>query len=263
MASETGRLQGRRTIITGGGRGIGRAYAERFLREGASVAILDIDIETAEQTAAELSSLGSVFALRTDVSDEESVSQSVDTAAERLGGIDILLNNAALFGDWAPKDDSFEYLHRVMDVNLLSLWLMTRAAAPHLVKSDHGRVINQSSTNAYNYGYRGPVDEFPGLRSFSYAWTKHGVNGLTKYSAGQLGNWGVTVNAIAPGPTHTEALTKAITPEYAKTLTQQQPIKGEIQPADMAGAAVFFASDDARFITGQILVIDGGRFMPA
>lgn len=263
MTSQHGRLSGRRAIITGGGRGIGRAYVERFLDEGASVAILDIDIDTAQKTADELSERGTVFALRTDVADEQSVQESVDAVAERLGGIDILVNNAALFGDWAAKDDSFDYLKRVMDVNLLSLWLVTRAAAPYLVKSDHGRVINQSSTNAYSYQYRGPSDEFPGLRSFSYAWTKYGVNGLTKYSAGQLGNWGVTVNAIAPGPTHTEALTKAVTPELAKSLTQQQPIKGEIQPEDMAGAAVFFASDDARFISGQVLVIDGGRFMPA
>lgn len=263
MTPNTGKLEGRTAIITGGGRGIGRAYVERFLDEGASVAILDIDIDTATATAAELQSRGTVVAIRADVSDEKSVQEAVDEAAKALGGIDILVNNAALFGDWAAKDDSFDYLKRVMDVNMLSLWLMTRAAAPYLVKSEHGRIINQSSTNAFNYAYRGPTDEFPGLRSFSYAWTKYGVNGLTKYSASQLGNWNVTVNAIAPGPTHTDALSNAIDPAYAATLVAQQPIKQAIQPSDMTGAAVFFASDDARFVTGQILVIDGGRFMPA
>lgn len=257
------RLRGRRTIVTGGGRGIGRAYVERFLDEGAQVAILDLDTDNAEKTAEDLADRGSVFAIRADVSDPDSVASAVAGAADRLGGIDVLINNAALFGDWSPKDDTFEYLKRVFDVNLYSLWLMTRAAAPYLVRSEHGRVINQSSTNAYSYAYTGPTDEFPGLRSFSYAWTKYGVNGLTKYAAAQLGNWGVTVNAIAPGPTHTAALAGAASEERLRQLVNAQPIKGAIQPEDMAGAAVFFASDDARFISGQILVIDGGRFMPA
>lgn len=256
------RLKGRRAIVTGGGRGIGRAYAERFLDEGARVAILDLDTENAEKTVAALAGRGTVFSIRADVSDPDSVRSAVDEAAARLGGVDILINNAALFGDWSPKDDTFEYLKHVYDVNLLSVWLVTRAAAPYLVRSEHGRVINQSSTNAYSHVYTGPTEEFPGLRSFSYAWTKHGVNGLTKYAAAQLGNWGVTVNAIAPGPTHTEALTRAASEERLRQLVSAQPIKGQIQAEDLAGAAVFFASDDARFVTGQILVVDGGRFMP-
>ncbi|MET7337824.1 SDR family oxidoreductase [Nonomuraea sp. NPDC005650] len=256
------RLKGRRTIVTGGGRGIGRAYVERFLQEGAHVAILDLDTEAAEKTVADLAERGTVFSIRADVSDPDSVQSAVDEAAARLGGVDVLINNAALFGDWSPKDDTFEYLKRVHEVNLLSVWLVTRAAAPYLVRSGHGRVINQSSTNAYSYTYTGPADEFPGLGSFSYAWTKYGVNGLTKYTAAQLGNWDVTVNAIAPGPTHTQALAKAASEERLRQLVSAQPIKGAIQAEDLTGAAVFFASDDARFVTGQILVIDGGRFMP-
>lgn len=259
----TKKLPGRRAIVTGGGRGIGRAYVERFLAEGAAVGILDLDTENAEKTAADLADRGTVFSIRTDVSDPGSVQAAVEAAASQLGGIDVLVNNAAIFGDWSPTDDSYEYLKRIYDVNLHSAWLVTRAAAPYLVKSEYGRVINKSSTNAYSYGYTGPTDEFPGLRSFSYAWTKWGMNGLTKYTAGQLGHWGVTVNAIAPGPTHTDALTKAAGEERVQQLVSAQPIKGAIQPEDLAGAAVFFASDDARFITGQVLVIDGGRFMPA
>lgn len=257
------RLKDRRVVVTGGGRGIGRAYVERFLDEGASVAILEINTEVAEKTANELAERGPVFALHTDVSDPDSVQASIDEAATRLGGIDVLINNAALFGDWSPKDDTYDYLKQVTEVNLLSLWLVTRAAAPYLVSSGHGRVINQSSSNAYKYAFGGDTDEFTGLRSFSYAWTKWGVNGLTKYAAGQLGHWGVTVNAIAPGPTHTDAFRKTVDPALAEKLAQAQPIKGAIQAEDIAGAAVYFASDDARYVTGQILVIDGGRFMPA
>jgi 3-oxoacyl-[acyl-carrier protein] reductase len=256
------KLQGRRTIVTGGGRGIGRAYVERFLDEGAEVAILDLALERAEKTAAELQDRGPVFALPVDIADKESVDTAVEQAAERMGGIDVLINNAAIFGDWKPKDDTFEYLQKITDANLLGQWLTMRAAAPYLVRSGHGRVINQSSTNAYSYTYTGPTDDFPGLRSFSYAWTKHGVNGLTKYSAAQLGNWGVTVNAIAPGIVFTEALANAATEERLAQLIATQPVKGKIQPADIASAAAFLASDDAKFISGQILIVDGGRFMP-
>ncbi|MBP2366895.1 SDR family NAD(P)-dependent oxidoreductase [Pseudonocardia parietis] len=256
------KLQDRRAIVTGGGRGIGRAYVERFLDEGAQVAILDLDIERAEKTAAELADRGTVFALQTDIGDEESVDAGVAAVAERFGGLDIVVNNAAIFGDWKPRDDTFEYLKKITDVNLLGAWLVTRAAAPHLVKSPHGRVINQSSTNAYSYNYSGPTDEFPGLRSYSYAWTKYGTNGLTKYTAAQLGNWGVTVNAIAPGVIFTEALLNAVDEERANQLVASQPIKGKIQASDIAGAAAFLASDDAKFISGQVLLVDGGRFMP-
>ncbi|MBB3665563.1 3-oxoacyl-[acyl-carrier protein] reductase [Prauserella sediminis] len=256
------KLEGRRTIVTGGGRGIGRAYVERFLDEGAQVAILDLNIELAEQTAAELAERGKVFAMSVDVGDKDSVDTAVDAAAERLGGLDVLINNAAIFGDWKPKDDSFEYLEKITDVNLLGQWAVMRAAAPYLVKSPHGRVINQSSTNAYSYTYTGPTDEFPGLRSYSYAWTKYGINGLTKYTAAQLGNWGVTVNAIAPGVIATEALTGTVDESRIEQLVAQQPIKGRIQPKDVASTAAFLASDDAKFISGQILIVDGGRFMP-
>ncbi|GLY38878.1 short-chain dehydrogenase [Amycolatopsis sp. NBRC 101858] len=256
------KLKDRRAIITGGGRGIGRAYVERFLDEGAHVAILDLDIERAEKTAAELADRGEVFAVRADVGDEDSVNTVVADVAARLGGIDIVVNNAAIFGDWKPRDDTFDYLKKITDVNLLGAWLVTRAAAPHLVKSPYGRVINQSSTNAYSYTYTGPTDEFPGLRSYSYAWTKYGTNGLTKYTAAQLGNWGVTVNAVAPGVIFTEALLNAVDENRANQLADQQPIKGRIQPSDVAGAVAFLASDDAKFISGQILLVDGGRFMP-
>jgi 3-oxoacyl-[acyl-carrier protein] reductase len=256
------RLKDRRTIVTGGARGIGRAYVERFLDEGAQVAILDLDVELAEKTAGELADRGAVFALPADVGDEASVDDAVAQVAERLGGIDVLINNAAVFGDWKPRDDSFEYLKKITDVNLLGAWLVTRAAAPHLVQSQHGRVINQSSTNAYSYNYTGPTDEFPGLRSYSYAWTKFGINGLTKYAAAQLGNWGVTVNAVAPGLVFTEALANAVDEQRVAQLVAQQPIKGRIQPEDVAGAVAFLASDDAKFISGQILLVDGGRFMP-
>jgi 3-oxoacyl-[acyl-carrier protein] reductase len=255
------RLEGRRAVVTGGGRGIGRAFVERFLDEGARVAILDVDTDSAERTSRELADRGTVPVTRTDVSDPESVQAGLDAAAAALGGIDILVNNAALFGDWRQHDHTFENLKRMFDVNLLSLWLVTAAAAPYLVKSEAGRVINLSSTAAFNFSYRGETGEFPGLQSFSYKWTKYGVNGLTKYSAAQLGHWGVTVNAIAPGPTHSEAFNQHVDPAVAAEHLSAQLIKGKMQPADMAGVGAFFASDDARFVTGQVLMVSGGRWI--
>ena len=256
------RLEGKRAIITGGGRGIGRAYVERFLREGAEVVIGDIDVKNAEDTSRELSALGRVAFVRVDVADEVSVAAFIDEAAIIMGGIDIVLNNAGLLADWDKSDESLANLKRVFDVNLHSAWLVTRAAAPHLIASGAGRVINQASTAAYAYRYAGPTEEFAGLSTFSYSQSKRAVVGLTKYAAAQLGNWGVTVNAIAPGMTHTGGIAD-LTDAQKATLMAQQPIKGAIRPADLTGAAVYFASDEAHFVTGQTLVIDGGRFMPA
>lgn len=269
MDAWTGRLAGRRVVVTGGARGIGRAYVERFLREGASVAILDLDVVAARRTAAELGAgvldAGAVLAIEVDVADEASVSGAIASAAARLGGIDIVVNNAAVVvGTTTPYDPSAGYLRLTLAVNMLGVWLVTRAAAPHLIRSGRGRVINVASTAAFNYRNPAPDENvFPGRRGFAYALSKHGVVGLTKYAAGQLGNWGVTVNAIAPGPTHTDVLVREMAPEHLSRIVAQQPIEGAIQPEDMTGSAVFFASDDARFVTGQVLVVDGGRFMPA
>ncbi|MFT4230232.1 MAG: SDR family NAD(P)-dependent oxidoreductase [Microbacterium sp.] len=260
-----GRLRGRKAIVTGGARGIGRAYVERFLAEGADVAIVDLDAEVAARTAAELSGAGVVFALPADVADEAAAGAAVEEAAVRLGGLDIVVNNAAIVvGTTTPYDPSLEYLRRMIEVNMLSAWLVTRAAAPHLVASAHGRVVNVASTAAFNHVNPAPDENvFPGRRGFAYSLAKHGIVGLTKFAAGQLGHWGVTVNAIAPGPTHTDVLVREMEPEHLARIVAQQPIKGALQPADMAGVAVYFASDDARFVTGQVIVVDGGRFMPA
>jgi NAD(P)-dependent dehydrogenase (short-subunit alcohol dehydrogenase family) len=257
------RLEGRTAIITGAGRGIGRAYAERFLREGANVVVSDINEGEGSTTAQELSSLGSTLFVRTDVSDPASADACVHACAERFGGVDILLNNASLYGDWDPQDDSFEYLKRMFDINLHSIWLMTRAAAPRLVKSAHGRVINIASNAAYTYRWARQGEEFPGLSGFGYNQTKWGAVGLTKFLASQLGHWGVTVNAISPGVIHTAATHAKVSEELRDALAAMQPIPGDIQPADVAGTAVFFASDDARFVSGQVIVVDGGRIMPA
>ena len=195
---------------------------------------------------------------------ETSTARAAQDAADHFGGIDVLVNNAAIYGDWNPADQSFEYLRRVMDVNLYGVWLMTKAVAPFMVERGGGRVINQSSGAAYNFrGALAPPTGFGGLGSFSYQQTKAGVISLTKFMAGQLGRWNITVNAIAPGVIDTEATRRTVPSEIIETLSHQQAVPGVLSPDDLTGAAVFFASDEARFVTGQVLVIDGGKYMPA
>ncbi len=256
------RLQGKVAIVTGGGRGIGRAYTERFLREGASVVVADVDEENAKKTVEEFKALGSLEFVRCDVSDATSAEECVRAAVDTYGRIDVLVNNAALYGDWDMADQSFEYLKRVFDVNLHGVWLMTRAVAPQMTTQKSGRIINQSSGAAYNYSGRSG-GEFTGLSAFNYGQTKWGVVGLTKFSAAQLGHWNITVNCIAPGVIDTEATQNIIPQSIIETLAKQQSVPGVLNAEDLTGAAVYFASDEARFITGQVLVIDGGKHMPA
>lgn len=258
------RLAGKTAIITGGARGIGLAYAERFAREGARVVIADLDEASAKTAVERVERIGEACFVRTDVANPDSAAQCVARAVERFGGVDVLINNAALYGDWDMSDQSYEYLQRIFEVNLHGVWLMTRAVAPAMAARGSGRIINQASGAAYNYvSMPPPAQGFAGLSSFSYSQTKWGVVGLTKFSAGQLGHHGITVNCIAPGVIDTEATRKTVPGELLERLAQQKPIPGVVQADDLTGAAVFFASDEARFVTGQVLVIDGGRHMPA
>ena len=256
------RLQDRVAIVTGGSRGLGRAYAERFLQEGASVVIADVDDESATQTVQDLTVLGPIEFVRCDVADADSATAAATATVDRFGRVDILVNNAALYGDWNMADQSFEYLKRVFDVNLHGVWLMTHAVAPHMVAQEFGRVINQSSAAAYNYRPTGS-EQFDGLNAFNYQQTKWGVVGLTKFSAAQLGRWNITVNCIAPGVIPTDATLKVVPQEMVEHLATLQPVPGVIGPDHLTGAAVFFASDEAQVGTGQVLVIDGGKSMPA
>jgi NAD(P)-dependent dehydrogenase (short-subunit alcohol dehydrogenase family) len=255
------RMQGRVAIVTGGARGIGRAYTERFLREGASVLIADVDDAHGAETVAELSDLGAVDYAHCDVADVDSVEACVAATKAGFGRIDVLVNNAALYGDMA--DQSYEYLRRVFDVNLHGVWLMTRAVAPHMVEQEYGRIVNQASAAAYNYKAQPGPAEFAGLGAFNYQQTKWGVVGLTKFAAAQLGRWNITVNCIAPGVIATQATLSVVPESIVESLAEQQAVPGVLHADDLTGTAVFFASEESRFITGQVLVVDGGKYMPA
>jgi len=257
-----GRLDGKVAIVTGAGQGIGLGYAERFLTEGAKVVVADVSEERGVAGLASLAGLGEAAFVQTDVSDPDSAQACIDATVDGFGTVDILVNNAAIYHDIDHTDSSYEYLQKVTAVNQHGAWIMARAAAPVMVAQRWGRIINQSSGAAYSYsGF--PEMDFHGLGNFSYSITKWGVVGLTKFMAAQLGQYGVTVNCIAPGITMTEATVKTVPEELMVAMTSGTAMKQRLEPEDLAGAAVFFASDDARLCTGQTLVIDGGLAMPA
>jgi NAD(P)-dependent dehydrogenase (short-subunit alcohol dehydrogenase family) len=257
-----GRLDDRVAIITGAGQGIGLAYAQRFLDEGAKVVVAEVDPKRADAAMRELKGKGDAILVETDISDPDSCDACAAAAVDAFGTIHILLNNAAIYHDIDNTNASYEYLQKIMSVNQHGAWLMARAVAPTMVEQHWGRIVNQSSGAAYSYMFP-PMDEFQGLGNFSYSITKWGIVGLTKFMAAQLGQYNITVNCIAPGVTMTEATKKVVPDMFISGMTAMTAMKSTLEPEDLAGAAVFFASEDARFCTGQTLVIDGGLSMPA
>ena len=257
-----GRLDDKVAIITGAGQGIGLAYARRFLDEGAKVVVAEISEERGKSGLDALDAGDDAIFVPTDISDEQSAKDCVAAAVDQFGTIDVLVNNAALYYDIDNTDNTYEYLQTVFSVNLHGAWLMARAAAPVMAEKKWGRIINQSSAAAYLYmSY--PEDQFREVGAFTYSQTKWGVIGLTKFLATQLGQHNITVNCIAPGVTMTEATKKVVPEEYLSMLPMMSAMKRTLEPEDLTGTAVFFASDDAALITGQTLVVDGGGCMPA
>lgn len=258
------RLRDRVAIITGGAQGIGRAYALRFAREGARVAVADLRTDAANAVADECRGLGvEALGVRVDVADETSTRDAARSVVDRFGRIDILVNNAAIYYDLDRTQNTLEYFNKILSVNLTGVWLMTRAVEPVMKRQHKGKVIHQASTAAY-LGNTGMVDtEDPDrpMPPFHYSVAKSGVVGLTKFMAGALGPWGINVNAIAPGVTMTEATKKVVPEEIAKTLVMFTALRRPLAPDDLAGTAVFLASDDSDLMTGQVLVVDGGGVM--
>lgn len=260
-----GRLADKVAIITGAGQGIGLAYAQRFVEEGANVVIAEINEDRGKAGVDALDSAGfgadRVALVPTDIASEDSAAACAEATISHFGTIDILVNNAALYHDIDNANNDPEYLKTVFDVNVHGAWLMARACVPTMVEKGAGRVINQSSSAAYMYQLP-PMGDFTELGAFSYSQTKWGVVGLTKFMAVQMGEYGVTVNCIAPGVTDTAATRKQVPEEFMPFVTMMTAMKKELQPEDLTGAAVFFASDDSKMCTGQVLCVDGGMAMP-
>jgi len=253
------KLQDNVTIITGGGQGIGEAYARRFVAEGAKVAVADINRDKGEAVAADLRKQGgeAIF-VPVDVSSESDTQNMAKTVTDKWGRIDTLIANAAIYYDIDNQNHSFEYLKKIFSVNYFGAWLSCRAAYPYMRKQGKGSIITQSSGAAYSTFYV-PHEELP---SFHYSVTKAAMNAMTHFIAAAGGPHGVRCNAISPGPTMTEATKKAVQKEIIDMIVNMMmAIKQPLEAEDLCGAAVFLASDDSKMITGQILCVDGGMFM--
>jgi 3-oxoacyl-[acyl-carrier protein] reductase len=245
-------FSGKVAVVTGAGRGIGRAYAEGLAHAGAAVLVADIDGDNADAVAKSITASGGrAEGTVVDVSSPDSALAMAAVATEHFGGIDFLVNNAAIFGgmklDFLLTVD-WEYLERFLAVNLTGALACTRACYPSMSERGGGAIVNQSSTAAYLYaGY--------------YGWAKAGVNSLTQQLAHELGSMKIRVNAIAPGPTDTEAARSVVPESYMKDLIGSLALKRQGQPEDLVGMCLFLLSDDAQWVTGHIFNVDGGQVM--
>jgi len=248
-------------IVTGGGRGIGKGYARALAQQGHRVVVADIQEDNAKQAADELVAAGgTAIAVAVDVADEQSVAAMVDTTRSAFGTVDILVNNAALFGadiefnptGWDPVDGSLEQYHRAMSVNVDSIVYCSRAVAPIMKANGWGRIINQSSAGIYY--------EIGNLYSLS----KLAVVSLTRMFAKALATTGITVNALAPGMTATEAILRRFPDEQSARDYMAQFARDNIpmgRPAevdDLFGPLLFLVSDASAYVTGQNFSVDGG-----
>jgi 2-hydroxycyclohexanecarboxyl-CoA dehydrogenase len=245
-------LQGRVALVTGAGRGMGRAIAERLAAEGARVAVTDVDRATAEDTAAALGPAAT--AVHLDVTNPASVAAAVEKVAGVLGPVDVLVNNAG-WDHMAPfLETDPELWDRIIDINLKGTFNCARAVLPGMVERRSGRVVNISS-DAGRVGSTGEA---------VYSAAKAGVVGFTKTLAREMARFRITVNVVCPGPTDTPLLDDLLgqgNERLIDALRRAIPLGRLGQPADVAAAVAFLASDDASFITGQTLSVSGGLTM--
>jgi NAD(P)-dependent dehydrogenase (short-subunit alcohol dehydrogenase family) len=246
-----GRLRGRVAIVTGGGSGIGRASAIRFAAEGAHVIVSDVDDAGGAETVASITSAGASAAyVHADVSREQDVAAMVRAARSTYERLDVLFNNAGIEGETGIlAESSLENWHRVLAINLTGVYLGCRYAIPEMLRSGGGSIINNASVAG--------IVGFPAISA--YCASKGGVVQLTKAAALEYATQGIRVNCLCPGVIDTPMVRRASTTlQTVEAMTQMEPIARLGRPEEVAALALFLASDDASFLTGAIIPVDGG-----
>jgi 3-oxoacyl-[acyl-carrier protein] reductase len=247
------RLKDKVAIVTGGGRGIGAVYCRALAKEGAAVVAADIDEAGAKAIVAEIQgSGGKAIACKVDVADQASVNAMAQAAISAFGGIDVLVNNAAMYANLTRKrydQITPEEFDRVLAVNVKGIWLCTMAVAPSMKARGKGKIINIGSGSVF-VGGNGLVH---------YVASKMGVIGLTRGLARELGPDKIRVNTLIPGLTDSDSNRANTTQEYLESEAKARSIQKIAVPEDLVGAMLFLASDDSDFVSGQNLNCDGGR----
>src|SRR5574341_484561 len=253
-------LKNKVALITGGGNGIGRAIVLRFLEEGARVATIDLDPAGLEETCREAEQAGGqILTVLADVSKRDDVQRVVDTIVKEYGRLDVLINNAGITRDALTtriKDGEVKFMSEenwdaVLDVNLKGTWLCSQIAAVQMVKQKYGRIVNTSSVAALG-----------NIGQANYAASKAGVIGLTQTLALEWARFNIAVNCIAPGGVKTR-MTAAIPGNIMTGLLEKIPLKRLAEPSEIAAVHAFLASDQASYITGHVIFVDGGQTVGA